>query len=152
MIRDLVLYPDDRLRATAYDVNDPYEAVRIAQDLVDTMRAVGAHGLAAIQIGELARIIAVDRGEAGVHAYVNPRVVAAFGPLKKTREGCMSIPGVFGSVKRQRQITITAQRVSGGEVYPPTTFEVSGFEAVVWQHEIDHLNGVLFTDKMIEEV
>lgn len=149
MIRELVIHPDERLRAVAYDVNDYERAQTVRRDLLDTMADCGAHGLAAVQIGEMVRMFAVDMGEQGVKVYANPVIKASSGSTK-TREGCMSLPGVYGVVKRPRKIKVEVNEVTINGMCEREVLELSGFVAVVVQHEIDHLDGVLFIDKIME--
>jgi peptide deformylase len=131
-------------------VNDPEQASRVALDLEDTMRFTGAHGLAAVQIGETIQMFAVLlNGEIAVFA--NPRILSSSGSTK-TREGCLSLPGVYGIVKRPRKIAVEVTRLVRGVAQTREVLSLHGFEAVVVQHEIDHLNGVLFTDKLVAEV
>lgn len=150
MQRELVIYPDDRLRAVSYEVNCPDTIRRVAADLLDTMGATeAAAGLAAVQIGELVQMFAV-KIDGGVQVFTNPRLISASGSTK-TREGCLSIPGSFGVVKRPRKIAVEVNRVVGGVAQEREVLHLHGFTAVVFQHEMDHLNGVLFTDKLIDE-
>ncbi|MEO7198086.1 MAG: peptide deformylase [Solirubrobacterales bacterium] len=143
--REVLLYPDRRLKEVARpaQVGD-VEAV--GADLVDTMEALGhCVGLAAPQLGELVRIVVVDvsaHPKAGDHngrlLLVNPTVVATQGSVLG-REGCLSIPDLTANVRRAEAITVEH---AGG------TLESAGFEARCLQHEIDHLDGILFLDRV----
>jgi len=143
--RDVLLYPDPRLKQVATPAQ-PDEAERIAADLLDTMDALGhCVGLAAPQLGELARVVVVDvRGhrkaitDNGRLVLVNPKIVAADG-AEIGREGCLSIPDLTANVRRATAITV---QHAGG------TIESAGFEARCIQHEIDHLDGILFLDRV----
>jgi peptide deformylase len=122
------------------------EAERVARDLIDTMRAFpGCVGIAAPQIGEPVRVAVVDcsghpRAEDpnGLLVLVNPRIVRAEG-AQLGREGCLSIPDLTANVRRATTIAVEAGRVAVQSV---------GFEARCIQHELDHLDGVLFLDRV----
>jgi peptide deformylase len=127
------------------------EAVReLAEDLSQTLLHVEGLGLAAPQIGVLRRVIAVhppkgeseSRGEPRV--LVNPKLVATEGPLESAEEGCLSIPGVYEMVKRPRGVHVTALDLEGEEI----DIEDEAILARILQHEIDHLDGVLFVDRI----
>ena len=144
-------YPDSRLKQQCAPVDDPELAARVAADLVDTMRShPRCVGLAAPQIGELVRIVAVDvtghpKAESctGLAVLVNPVVVRAEGD-ELGREGCLSIPELTGNVRRAATVAVEAL-TPGGE---PIAFEANAFEARVIQHELDHLDGILFLDRV----
>lgn len=144
-VRVVLLYPDRRLKQVCAPAQ-PEEAERVAADLLDTMRDFGhCVGIAAPQIGELVRVAVVDVSEHpkatssnGELVLVNPRVVSASGG-KVAREGCLSLPDLTANVRRATQITVEH---AGG------TFESEGFEARCILHEIDHLDGVLFLDRV----
>jgi peptide deformylase len=122
------------------------EAERVARDLIDTMRAFpGCVGIAAPQIGEPVRVAVVDCSEHpraedpnGLLVLVNPRIVRAEG-AELGREGCLSIPDLTGNVRRATTIAVEAGRVA---------VESVGFEARCIQHELDHLDGFLFLDRV----
>lgn len=150
-VRPIVLYPDPILRARAHDANvfQP-DTARVLADLWDTLDSHTGVGIAAPQIGEPLRIIVVDATRArrpvpnhGRMALINPEVVLSEGEIA-FREGCMSIPDFVAHVTRARTVVISAVLPTG----EPTTFVAEGFEAVILQHEIDHLDGVLFIDRV----
>jgi peptide deformylase len=123
------------------------DARHVGRDLLDTMRSFGrCVGLAAPQIGELCRVIAVDvsehpKGEAdnnGLLVLANPRILEAQGS-DVAREGCLSIPDLTANVRRATRIVV--EHTQG-------TMESRGFEARCIQHEIDHLDGLLFLDRV----
>jgi peptide deformylase len=122
------------------------EAERVARDLIDTMRAFpGCVGIAAPQIGEPVRVAVVDCSEHpraedpnGLLVLVNPRIVRAEG-AELGREGCLSIPDLTANVRRATTIAVEAGRVA---------VESVGFEARCIQHELDHLDGFLFLDRV----
>ncbi|HEX4016487.1 MAG TPA: peptide deformylase [Frankiaceae bacterium] len=155
MLRPVLRAPDPVLsRPTALvDPDDP-EVMAVAIDLVETMRASpGCVGLAAPQLGEPVRLFALDvtghpkaRSCAGLVVLANP-VVVEVGALKKGREGCMSVPDFTGDVGRPATIVVR------GMVPDPTprerTIEANAFEARAFGHELDHLDGVLFLDRVV---
>jgi peptide deformylase len=104
----------------------------------------GAHGvgLAAPQIGKSIRLLVYDAGE-GLKALVNPVILKKRGEQTEPEEGCLSIPGLRGVVRRANEITVKAQDGAG----KPMRFRATEFEARVIQHEVDHLDGVLFIDR-----
>jgi peptide deformylase len=109
-----------------------------------TMREASGLGLAAPQIGVSLRVIVYDAGEDhGLQVLVNPVILSAKGEQLDPPEGCLSIPGLEGVVPRANEIRVKAFDGRG----KPISLRVSGLEARVIQHEIDHLNGVLFIDK-----
>jgi peptide deformylase len=144
-VREVLLYPDRRLKQVCAP-GQAAEAERVAADLIETMRdAVHPVGIAAPQIGELVRVAVVDVGEHpkattrnGLVVLVNPRIVAAEG-AELGREGCLSLPDVTANVRRARSIVVEH---AGG------TVESEGFEARCIQHELDHLDGILFLDRV----
>lgn len=114
----------------------------LIKDMVKTMYEADGVGLAASQIGENINltVIAVKNGEL---VLVNPKILK-YGLLKeKGEEGCLSVPGVWGMVKRSKHIKVNALGLDG-EQY---SFKANGFFSRVIQHEVDHLNGILFIDK-----
>ncbi|GIO55465.1 peptide deformylase [Paenibacillus cellulositrophicus] len=142
-IRIIVKEPDEVLHKTAKEVKEVTPNVKkLLNDMADTMYDAEGVGLAAPQVGILKRLIVVDVGdEHGLIKMVNPEIVAKdgeqFGP-----EGCLSIPGLNGDVRRAEQVTVKGLDENGKEV----TITGTGLLARCFQHEIDHLDGVLFTD------
>ncbi len=144
--REVLLYPNPTLKQVAAPVQVG-DAETVGRDLLDTMRSFErCVGLAAPQIGELSRVIAVDvRGHPkagaannGLLVLANPRIVEAEGS-EVAREGCLSIPDLTANVRRATTIVVEH---AGGAV------ESQGFEARCLQHEIDHLDGILFLDRV----
>ncbi len=115
--------------------------IKLLDNMRDTMYANKGVGLAAPQIGISKRVIVVDIGE-GLVELINPEILVAAGEETGT-EGCLSIPGVVGEVTRSAWIRVKGLNRKGSE----TEIEAEGFFARALQHEIDHLNGILFTDK-----
>jgi peptide deformylase len=149
-LREVLVHPDPRLKQIARRA-DPGDAERIAADLVETMRAgPRTVGLAAPQIAELVRIVAVDcsthpkaTSHHGLLVLVNPAIVAASGS-DVGREGCLSIPEITANVRRATAVTVAATDPAGA----PLRIDAEGFEARALQHEIDHLDGVLILDRV----
>jgi peptide deformylase len=150
----ILRYPDPRLkeRCRALDAAAERELVlRVAADLVETMRGQPrCVGLAAPQIGALVRIVAVDvtghpKAESchGLAVLVNPALVRAEGDVVG-REGCLSIPDLTANVRRAAAVEIEALTPDG----EPLSLAADAFEARVLQHELDHLDGVLFLDRV----
>jgi peptide deformylase len=144
--REVLVYPHPMLKQVAAPVQLD-DASPVGGDLLDTMRSFDrCVGLAAPQIGELSRVIAVDVREHpkaaadnnGLLLLANPRIVEAEGS-EVAREGCLSIPDLTANVRRATQVLVEH---SNG------TVESRGFEARCIQHEIDHLDGLLFLDRV----
>lgn len=149
--REILLYPHPALKAICAPVVSVDGAARaVAADLVDTLEASPGVGLAAPQIGELVRVIVVDAGRNPRHTgqgrlvLFNPRIVAHEGE-QFFREGCLSLPDYTANIRRARWVRVCALDLAG----EPVQIEAEGFEAVVFQHEIDHLDGVLFLDRVV---
>jgi peptide deformylase len=139
-------YPDDKLRlkcraVTIDKIGDP-ETQELIVNLIHTLYIENGVGLAAPQVGDDRRIIVLDVGN-GPCALINPKIVSASIRKTKSREGCLSIPGTNGIVKRHRSIHVVAFSKDGKEI----SFKASGLLSIVIQHEIDHLDGILFIDK-----
>jgi peptide deformylase len=137
------MYPDPVLREPAAAVDVVDDAVRkLVRDMEDTMRAAPGIGLAAPQVGVQRRVLVYDVGE-GLHALVNPRITERRGEIID-EEGCLSIPGLSFPVARAEWIRVEGLDAEGVSVGA----EVEELEARVLQHEIDHLDGVLFLDRL----
>lgn len=127
------------------EVND--KTLILIEDMIETMKDAKGIGLAAPQIGKLRRLIIVDfQDEEGPIAMVNPEIIEKDGSVVDI-EGCLSIPGFRGSVKRPEKIKVKYLNKDGEE----TTLEKEGYDARIVCHEVDHLNGILFKDKYIDE-
>ncbi len=137
------------LRKRAAPVDEITDDVRaLVRDLFDTMYAAEGVGLAAPQVGVSQRVMVVDAssqesGE-GRYALVNPEVARASRATGKEVEGCLSIPGIEDSVERPLEVEVSALDADGNDV----TIEAAGILARALQHEIDHLDGVLFIDRV----
>ena len=145
--RRLLLHPDPILREKARPVECFDAALKeLADDLIRLMDLHEGVGMAAPQIGESQRVFVANAREDGEEAavFVNPEILEADGPLEWDEEGCLSLPEIQGSVRRPTRIVMKAYDLEG------TPFEVTsdGFHARIWQHEYDHLDGVLILDRM----
>ncbi len=150
-IRKIRLLGDPVLRAEAAPVDAVDESVReLVKDLLDTLAKADGVGLAAPQIGVSRRVIVVappvpeGTPPAAPRAYVNPRIAEASGPILPAEEGCLSIPGIYEIVKRPSRVRVLSLDGEGAAVDEV----LEGIAARILQHEIDHLNGVLFIDKI----
>ncbi len=147
--REILTYPDEGLRKKAVHVQDPScdEVRLLIDDMVETMYAAPGVGLAATQIGVRLRIAITDLAPKDeprdLKVWINPEILYAEGEAF-FEEGCLSVPDVFESIKRAATVTVRWQD-SGGNHH---TANFEGFAAVALQHEFDHLDGVLFIDKM----
>ena len=150
-VREVLRVPNPKLKETCRPLEDRAEIERVATDLLDTMRSFGhCVGIAAPQIDELVRLVVVDVSEHpkatvsnGELVLVNP-VVAASEGAEVAREGCLSIPDLTANVRRATHVTIEALGPDGSAL----AIETEGFEARCLLHEIDHLDGVLFLDRV----
>ncbi|HZP39056.1 MAG TPA: peptide deformylase [Methylomirabilota bacterium] len=138
------LYGDPVLRQVAAPVRDITPEIRqIIADMTDTMWHQVGVGLAAPQVGLSHRILVMDDGKRGVQALLNPVIESRSGTVQE-EEGCLSLPGIFAEVERSRSIAVSAIDADGR----PVSFEASGLKARIVQHELDHLDGVLFIDRL----
>lgn len=153
-VRPILVYPDPILKQVAVCLMGIDDSVReLIGDLVDTMRAAGhSVGVAAPQIGDLRRVVVVDVSHSklgqqqpnhGLLEMVNPRIIERSGS-RTFREGCMSVPEYTGNVTRAEHIVVEFTDRQGRL----RVVESSGFEAVAIQHELDHLDGLLFLDRV----
>lgn len=157
-VLDIITYPDQRLKQPSQEVIKFDEGLKsFIQSLDETMRSgPGGVGIAAPQVGVMLRIIIVDVSETahlskksnkknhGHLIMINPEIIEWQG-MKKGREGCLSVPDFTGNVIRAEEIVVTAL----DENAEPHKFEMEGFEARVVQHELDHLDGLLFLDRLV---
>src|SRR3954466_7744634 len=150
MVRPIVIMGDPVLRTKAADVTEfDDELHELVEDMFETMYHAEGIGLAANQIGVARRILVVDvRDEkdpaAGRLALINPRVVRATSNLDKEAEGCLSIPGIEEAVERPWGVWVEAQDLEGKKV----TIPAEALLGRALQHEIDHLDGILFLDRI----
>lgn len=147
---DVVLYPDPRLRApnapvAAFDA----ELAATARAMFETMYRTEGVGLAAPQVGINRRLLVYNpTGQAAEPAremvLCNPRIAAKARVTEPGREGCLSFPGIHGEILRPVSVRVEAQGLHG----EPVALELEGWDARIFLHEFDHLDGVLFIDRM----
>jgi peptide deformylase len=140
-------YPDPVLRKVAEKVGDISDAIcKLSEDMIETMRAARGIGLAANQVGVSLRIITIEGGldsQSPALVLVNPEIVES-GLEETAEEGCLSVPGFYETVKRAGQVVVKAITLDGKEF----RVECGGLLARAFQHEIDHLNGILLVDHL----
>ncbi len=123
------------------------KTLKLIKDMEQTMHEAKGVGLAAPQVGVNERLILITLNNGIVLAMINPEIVGAGKASEYGEEGCLSLPGYWGEVERLKAITVRFLSPKGQGV----TMEFKGFEAREIQHEIDHLNGILFTDYIEQE-
>lgn len=153
---DIILEGDPRLRQKANKIRRIDPGLRkLATDMYETMLDAPGVGLAAPQVGVLLRLITVEvpedyhaDGEPGASLIlINPEIVKATGSQDDPPEGCLSIPHWVGVVPRAQRVVVKARDLDFKEV----RIRAEGFLARVLQHEIDHLDGILFTDRVVDK-
>lgn len=157
-IREIVTVPDPVLRRKAQKVTQFDEKLQtLIDDMIETMRQAPGVGLAAPQVGVLEQVIVVEYFEKEedeeredaenapkrLYVVVNPEITRTSTETVTGPEGCLSIPGYMGEVERFQSITVKGQNRRG----QPVTLRLKDWTARIFQHEIDHLNGILFTDR-----
>jgi peptide deformylase len=144
-VYDVVTVPDNLLRAKANPVPRINEGVkRLLDNMRDTLYAFDGVGLAAPQIGVSKRIVVVDVGD-NLIEMINPEIISSQGE-QTAQEGCLSLPEVVGTVTRAQKVTVRFLNREGEEM----EMEGENLLARAFQHEIDHLDGILFTDKAVD--
>ena len=140
----VVIFPDERLRRPNTDVTEfNNELKEICENMFETMYAANGVGLAAPQIGKNIRVVVIDCGDDPI-AMINPSIIKMSG--KETGpEGCLSFPGLSENVQRATKVVAEYTDPEDGEVYE---IEAEGLLARAIQHETDHLDGVVFVDRM----
>ncbi len=147
-VQPVRLWPDPVLQEVAAPVTDPAAVQSLIADLFDTMYAAPGRGLAAPQIGVLARVFVMDAGwRTGAHTprvCLNPRILSASETLESGEEACLSVPGVSTAVTRPEQIVLEYADATGATQVE----ELNGAEARIAQHELDHLDGTMHFDRI----
>ncbi len=150
-VRPLTTFPEDVLRQQAETVEIFDEDLKLlVDDMIETMRVAPGVGLAAPQIGISKRIIVVEFGDEydetvpnQLYVLINPEIIKKSNATLTGIEGCLSVPGLVGEVKRASAVTVVGQNLNGKKV----KIRAQGWLARIFQHEIDHINGVLYTDR-----
>jgi len=143
-IRNIRQDGDDILRKKCREVdviND--KIITLLKDMAETMYAANGAGLAAPQVGILKRVVVIDAGE-GLIELINPVIISESGE-KIEAEACLSLPNIVGEVKRPEKVKVEAQNPKGEKI----VLEGRGLLATALCHEIDHLDGILFKDKVV---
>jgi len=142
----ILRYPDSRLHKRAAGVKSVDDRIRkLIKDMADTMYAAPGVGLAATQVDVHLRVIVIDVSEARdqLRVFVNPEILAASGEAD-IEEGCLSVPGIYEKVRRPGRVMVRALDADG----EPFTLDAEGLLAVCIQHEMDHLEGTVFVEKL----
>jgi peptide deformylase len=146
MLRKILTHPNKILHKKSVPVKPEIitskKFHKLLEDMAETMIKKDGVGLAAPQIGESIRVIVVNTKD-GILALINPEITKKSWRQETDEEGCLSVPGVYGYVKRPAQISVTGYTQCGEK----TDLKAKGLMARVIQHEIDHLGGILFIDK-----
>ena len=145
-LRNVVKQGDPILSKHCREVPKVNDHIRmILTDMLETMRQSEGVGIAGPQVGILRRMFVAEPEPGRVYYMVNPEITEMSGEQECT-EGCLSVPGLFGTVKRPEKIHIKALDFDGN----PVEYDIEGFDADVMCHEYDHLDGIMFTDKAEE--
>jgi peptide deformylase len=149
-LREVLQFPDKRLRGQSKPIAEVTEEIRaLARDMLEVMYDEPGIGLAAPQVGEPVRLIVVDTewteegAERNPLVLVNPEIAERSGTITWT-EGCLSVPDFQAEVERSERVRLEARDLDGHAV----SIEAEGLRAVCFQHEIDHLDGILFIDRI----
>lgn len=153
MIAKVLIYGSSMLRKHSSEVLSSDNVTELTKTLFDTLSKEGGIGLAAPQIGVLKRAFVIDTTPIGdedetaeivKHVVVNPHIISLSNETSMYSEGCLSIPGIYEDVERPEGLRVKYQ----DELLNPIEKEIYGIEARVFQHEYDHLDGILFIDKI----
>ncbi|MBV8467030.1 MAG: peptide deformylase [Burkholderiales bacterium] len=145
-ILNILHYPDERLHNVATPVEQVDDKLRqLIDDMAETMYAAPGIGLAATQVDVHKRLVVIDVSEdkTGLTTFINPRIVEADGKTTY-EEGCLSVPGIYEEVERAEHVVVEALDRDG----KPFRLEADGLLAICIQHEIDHLDGKVFVEKL----
>ena len=146
-LRIVLQEPDERLRKKSREVKEiTPRIIQLLDDMAETMKSYDGVGLAAPQVGVLRRVVVIDVGDE-LYELINPEIVSTEGDVVDV-EGCLSVPGRRGKVARPETVTVRALDRKG----ELREYTGTGLLARAFCHEIDHLDGTLYLDKMIEEV
>ena len=146
-IRTILHYPDKRLRVKAENVGEVTDEIKVlVEDMAETMYAAPGIGLAASQVNVHRRLLVIDVSENkdAPRVFINPEILSKEGAAVVGEEGCLSVPNIFDKVERAQKIRVRSQDRNGAVVEE----ELEGLLAVCLQHEMDHLAGMLFIDRL----
>ncbi|MFV0559904.1 MAG: peptide deformylase [Enterococcus sp.] len=148
MLYPILIHPNDKLKKVSKPIDlITDETVEFLDNLHETMIAHDGIGIAAPQVGKNIRIALVEVDEGDLFELINPTIIERKGTDIDV-EGCLSIPHTYGTVERADEITVRYYDREGDEI----EVNAVGYLARAFQHEIDHLDGILFTEKMIEQI
>jgi len=150
-LREIVLLPDPVLRRKAHKItNFEKDMQQLIDDMIETMREAPGVGLAAPQVGISQRLIVVEYGDEDddeapkkLYVVINPEIVKLSEETVEGVEACLSVPGLAGTVKRHESVVVKGLNRHGR----PIRIKAGGWLARIFQHEIDHVDGVVFTDR-----
>lgn len=145
-VREILLYPDPRLRTVAKPVQRVDDTIRaLVRDMTETMYAAPGIGLAATQIDVHLRVITIDASETRdqLLVLINPEIIEREGE-QECEEGCLSVPGVYEKLQRALKVKVRALAPDG----EPFTIDADGLLAICVQHEMDHLEGRVFVERL----
>lgn len=151
-LKEIVTVPNDVLRRKARKITSfDNDLQQLVDDMVETMRQAPGVGLAAPQVGLSQRLIVVEYDEDDqiedsprkLYVVTNPEIIKTSDETEMGIEGCLSVPGLVGEVERNLEIVVRGQNRRG----QPVKIKAKGWLARIFQHEIDHLDGVLYTDR-----
>ncbi|MGM0533945.1 MAG: peptide deformylase [Campylobacterota bacterium] len=152
MIRQIVIYPDPRLRKVSQEVHDFDQKLHtLLDDMYETMIAKNGIGLAAVQVGVLQRVLLINlpredelQYKDDLYEIINPRITVQSEETEPFVEGCLSVPEIYEEIQRPQAITLQYRDREGRQ----HSLEAEGMLAIAIQHEIDHLEGKVFVDKL----
>lgn len=145
-IRDIRLLGDPVLKTKCDLVSDLSRVQTLVRDLLDTTQVAGRAGVAANQIGVSYSVFAYNvEGKLGY--LINPQIISSEGEKEIVEEGCLSVPGIWQQVMRYPRVTVTGLQLDGSEVQ----IEAEGLMAQMLQHECDHLDGIVYLDRLTSE-
>jgi peptide deformylase len=141
----ILTYPDPRLKKKTREIENPKDPLiqELIFDMLETMKENNGMGLAAPQVGKSLRLCVI-RFERKTYILINPKIKSKSWGKEIAEEGCLSFPGQFIPIKRSKKVKVAAQNKSGKEI----TLEAQGLLARALQHEIDHLDGILYIERI----
>lgn len=153
MLREIITVGDPRLRKRSRPVQKVTPEIRaLINDMIETMDVANGVGLAAVQVGEMVQVIVIETPEdeddptsGKLFVVLNPEIIKTGRETEVGVEGCLSVPGYAGEVERATEVVVRGMDRYG----KPFRFRPRGYLARVFQHEIDHCNGVLYTDRLV---